>query len=81
MFLRHGFTEEKIDLTEVMIIDAARKCLNRTGKLPSDKRGDASSDFGFSERWKSVDRALRVGVRGLPGGSSLSQLLKKHGLK
>jgi hypothetical protein len=28
--------------------------------------------------WRSVDRALRKGYRGLPGGSSLSRLLAEH---
>jgi len=31
------------------------------------------------EMWDSVNAALRLGLRGLPGGSSLSQLLKEHG--
>jgi hypothetical protein len=30
------------------------------------------------ERWKSIDRALRQGSRGLPGGSSLARLLADH---
>jgi hypothetical protein len=31
------------------------------------------------ETWLGVDTALRVGLRGLPGGSSLSRLLREHG--
>src|SRR5262249_40977985 len=30
------------------------------------------------ERWFNVDQALRKGLRGLPGGSSLPRLLAKH---
>ncbi len=32
------------------------------------------------ETWARIDDALRAGYRGLPGGSSLPKLLKKHGL-
>jgi hypothetical protein len=31
-----------------------------------------------SERWRNIDRALRAGGRGLPGGSSLARLLAAH---
>ena len=30
------------------------------------------------ERWLAVDVALRVGCRGMPGGSSLGQFIDKH---
>lgn len=32
----------------------------------------------MGENWRNVSHALRVGARGLPGGSSLAQLLNKH---
>jgi hypothetical protein len=71
----------KPDLTEDMIVEAAKKCLDREGELPSGESGDATPDFGFPETWVSVNIALRVGGRGLPGDSSLRQILIKHGLK
>ncbi len=37
---------------------------------------------GTDETWKIVDAALRSGLRGLPGESSLAQLLaKKRGVR
>ena len=82
LLIEHGLKDTKPDLTEEMIIEAAKTCLSRTGRMPSGDRGDnATADFGFPETWASVDKALQGGYRGLPGGSSLSQLLKKHGLR
>jgi hypothetical protein len=31
----------------------------------------------LGERWRNIDNALRYGLRGLPGGSSLAQLLSR----
>jgi superfamily II DNA or RNA helicase len=31
-----------------------------------------------SEKWSNIDQALRMGLRGLPGGSSLAQVLAQH---
>ncbi len=45
----------------------------RTGKWPTGKSGPIAEAPG--ETWCGVDMALRVGVRGLPGGSSLARLL------
>ena len=44
----------------------------RTGKWPSQYSGAIADAPG--ETWKSVDTALRLGLRGLPGGSSLARL-------
>ncbi|MBI3866708.1 MAG: hypothetical protein HY290_32910 [Planctomycetia bacterium] len=41
---------------------------SRSGKIPA--RG--------SETWYGIHNALRRGVRGMPGGSSLSRLLRRH---
>jgi hypothetical protein len=39
----------------------------------------AASGFPGSElNWRKVDNALRLGLRTLPGGSSLAQLLDEH---
>src|SRR5438132_375969 len=44
-----------------------------TGKWPSRHSGPVRGNK--SETWGAVARALEVGNRGLPGGSSLAQLL------
>jgi hypothetical protein len=44
-----------------------------TGKWPNRKLGAIASTL--FETWAQVDEALRCGRRGLPGGSSLAQLL------
>src|ERR1700687_5641703 len=38
-------------------------------------RANGAQPSGFGETWKSVDHALRLGLRGLRGGSSLARLL------
>jgi hypothetical protein len=47
-----------------------------TGKWPTKKAGDIPGTVG--ETWAGVDNALRLGLRGLPGGSSLPQFLAEH---
>jgi hypothetical protein len=52
----------------------------RTGQWPNINSGEVYDAPG--ERWDLLDNALRQGLRGLPGGSSLHQLLvKKRGLR
>ncbi len=53
--------------------DAHRK---RTGEWPTVRSGAVHGMTG--ELWRSIDRALSRGSRGLPSGSSLSKLLNKH---
>lgn len=49
-------------------------------KYPNVNSGEVTSAPG--ERWDLIDNALRQGLRGLPGGSSLLQLLvKKRGVR
>lgn len=48
----------------------------RTGRFPSRDSGVVVAKP--DEKWKNLDEALRVGRRGLPGGSSLAQLLVKR---
>jgi hypothetical protein len=50
--------------------DAHRK---RADKWPGRETGPIAEALG--ETWMNVDAALKVGLRGLPGGSSLAQLL------
>lgn len=53
--------------------DAHRK---RTGGWPNDSSGPIVKSHG--ENWRIVDRSLRGGWRGLPGGSSLARLLEQY---
>src|SRR5262249_13636445 len=53
--------------------DAHRR---RPGAWPTGESGPIPDAPG--ETYRAVDQALRVGVRGLPGGSSLAQLLARH---
>jgi hypothetical protein len=53
--------------------DAHRR---RTGRWPDRTAGAVAEAPG--ENWAAVDDALKQGYRGLPGGSSLAQLLAKH---
>src|SRR5262245_22859972 len=45
----------------------------RKGKWPHSESGPIPE--ALNETWRRVDNALRVGLRGLSGGSSLAQLL------
>lgn len=48
----------------------------RTGDWPTSESGTIVGPSG--ETWKAIDHALRLGMRSLPGGSSLSRLLAKQ---
>jgi hypothetical protein len=60
-------------LTEEMILAWADAYLERHDRWPSGESGRIEEAPG--ETWNAVDLALKVGRRGLPGGSSLAQLL------
>jgi hypothetical protein len=60
-------------LTEEQIVGWAESHRDRTGRLPKYKDGPIADAVG--ETWAGVDGALRLGKRGLPGGSSLAKLL------
>src|SRR6266478_1607870 len=49
---------------------------HKTGRFPSVKSGKVVGTRG--ETWRSMDNALRYGLRGLPGGSSLALFLAEH---
>jgi hypothetical protein len=66
-------------LTVAAILAWADIHRSRTGQWPSHKSGPIIGAPG--ETWAAVEGALREGCRGLPGGSSLHQLLMKHGRK
>ena len=48
----------------------------RTGQWPREKSGPVEAAPG--ETWAGVNAALREGLRGLPGGTTLHRLLVKH---
>ena len=60
-------------LTYKQILDWAEAYHHGTGKWPTSESGHIPDSDG--ETWKSVDHALRIGSRNLPGGSSLARLL------
>jgi hypothetical protein len=63
-------------LTEEQILAWADAHHQRTGNWPTGKSGPIPEAPG--ETWTAVQMALRNGLRGLPGGSSLSLLLAEH---
>lgn len=62
-------------LTEWKILTWADAHYCRTGRWPIVTSGAVAGQLG--ENWKTLDSALRVGTRGLPGGSSLAILLER----
>lgn len=66
-------------LTIERILAWADKHYRTTGRWPTVKSG--AIEGVDNETWIGMHRALYVGHRGLPGGSSLAQLLAEHGRK
>ena len=62
-------------LTEEMILAWADAHKAATGDWPNQDSGQVVS---MDETWVNVSQALRLGLRNLPGGSSLAQLLAEH---
>jgi hypothetical protein len=52
----------------------ARTHRRQTDAWPTPKSGPIA---GASENWRTVNNALLIGFRGLPGGSSLAKLLQR----
>jgi hypothetical protein len=63
-------------LTEEQILAWADAHHERTGTWPTAKSGIIPDSN--RENWSAITASLRVGLRGLPGGSSLAQLLARH---
>jgi len=63
-------------LTKDQILAWANAHFRRTGRWPKADSGGIGDAPG--EKWMSVENALRLGLRGLPGGSSLARLIKEH---
>jgi hypothetical protein len=49
----------------------------RTGRWPTPTAGPVRGAPG--ETWRAISSALWAGHRGLPGGETLAQLLRRHG--
>jgi hypothetical protein len=62
-------------LSVAAILDWARAHRRRTGRWPSAHAGPVAGTNG--EIWLNIDQALRKGLRGFRGGSSLSKLLHR----
>src|SRR5262249_40497159 len=63
-------------LTYKQILAWADDHYRRTGQWPKETSGRVR--LMPNESWHAIDRALRAGVRGLRGGSSLAQLLGRY---
>jgi hypothetical protein len=70
--LKHN-RKSRPELTHTKILRWADSYHDETGAWPKKTSGSIRHLRG--ETWECVDRALRAGERGLPGGSSLAQLL------
>ena len=79
LLAKHRGVRNKRDLPHLQvaqILKWADAHHNRTGQWPKKESGAIVDAPG--EIWTDVDQVLRVGLRGLPGGSSLARLLAKH---
>jgi hypothetical protein len=64
------------ELTTNQILKWADSHHRRTGQWPTRRSGPIPE--ASENTWNAVDQALRKGVRGLPGDSSLGCLLHEH---
>ncbi|MCI0364830.1 MAG: hypothetical protein L0219_13205 [Phycisphaerales bacterium] len=63
-------------LSIAQIVEWARRHLDRTGQWPHGGSGPVVD--APSENWKAIDSAFWNGTRGLPGQTSLSDVLVRH---
>jgi hypothetical protein len=63
-------------LSEGRVVAWAEEHRRRKGRWPSARSGEVAGARG--ETWGALDQALRAGHRGLPGGSSLAELVRQH---
>ena len=71
----HTLQTDKAPLTIEQILAWADQYHTEQGKWPAALSGNIA---GTTETWLRVDNALSRGLRGLPGGTSLRQLLKQQ---
>jgi hypothetical protein len=79
LLARERGVRNRLDLPELsteIILTLADKHFQRTGQWPTQDSGAISDAPG--ETWKAVAMALIKGNRGLPGSSSLAQLLAEE---
>jgi hypothetical protein len=74
---RRRKTGSRPELSVVQILAWADAYKRRTGHWPQINAGSVREAHA-GESWRKVDTALRLGLRGLEGGSSLAQLLTEH---
>jgi len=63
-------------LTAALVLAWADDCHARTGRWPITTDGRVPLDL--NEKCLNIDQALRLGLRGLPGGDSLARLLDRE---
>lgn len=63
-------------LSAQQVLDWADAFFRNQGRWPTETSGSVAEAPG--ETWHGIDRALRAGVRGFPGGSSLARLLARY---
>jgi hypothetical protein len=66
----------KSSLSVEQIVAWAQAHQRRTGKWPSANSGPVTD--APSENWRALNTALQEGLRGLPGGDSLSRLRQRQ---
>jgi hypothetical protein len=67
---------KKARLTVSLILKWADEFHGAKGRWPNSNDGIVAGTA--DENWNAIDRALAVGNRGLPGGTTLAKLLLKH---
>jgi hypothetical protein len=67
---------ERPKLTLAQILCWADSHFQRTGDWPMTSTRRVTDDL--NEKWRTIDNALRHGLRGLPGGMSLARLLDEQ---
>ncbi|MCH7702704.1 MAG: hypothetical protein IID37_13560, partial [Planctomycetes bacterium] len=65
--------QEQPDLSERQILRWADHHFDETGEWPGPRSGPVAT--APDEKWRNIDNALRLGMRSMPGGSSLAKLL------
>jgi predicted helicase len=77
--IKHGRRDPKPELTEELILELAEAHYQATGEWPRALSGKVIGAPG--ETWTAFEMSLIMGLRGLPGKSSLHQLLVKSDRK
>jgi hypothetical protein len=68
--------KDRPKLTEAQILAWADAFYARRGRWP--RLHDGPIEAAPEENWMAMENALRLGLRGLPGGSSLHKLIRAH---